>query len=66
MPQTKFNDDRRKAVVCGSSCAALAAIPALTFSHGHPAVGFVSLGVQAVLLVLAIRFIARAKSASNG
>jgi hypothetical protein len=66
MAQTKLNGDKRKAVVCGSSCAALAAIPALTFSRGHPAIGFVCLGVQVVLVVFAIRFMARAKTVSNG
>jgi hypothetical protein len=66
MAQTKLNDDRRQAAACGSCCAALAAFPALTFSHGHPVVGFVCLGVQVVLLVLAIRFMVRAKCASNG
>jgi hypothetical protein len=66
MAQTKLNLDRRMAAVCGSSSAALAAIPVLTISHGHPAVGFVCLGFQVVLLVLSIRFIVRAKCASNG
>jgi len=66
MGPARLNGDRRKAVLCAASCGALAAVPALSISHGHPAVGFVCLGAQVVLLVFAIRFMARGKCGPGG
>lgn len=54
---------RRKAAACGGGCAALSALPILVFSHDHRAIGILCIAIQAVLLVLAVRFLMRAKQA---
>jgi len=59
----KVEELRRKAVACAASCAALAGVPALTLAHGHRWVGFACIGVQVVLLVFSIRFLAALKRA---
>jgi len=47
---------RGKSVALAAACTCLAAVPALTILHQHELPGFVGIGVQVVLLVLAIRF----------
>jgi hypothetical protein len=54
--QSKAEELQRKAAVTAASCAVLAGIPALTMTHGLLWVGFVGIGVQVVLLALAIRY----------
>lgn len=45
---------RRKAVIFAAACAALGGIPAVTMTHGHRLIGFACIGVQIVLLVIAV------------
>jgi len=52
---------RRLSVTTAACCAALAAVPALSLSHGYRILGFVCLGAQVVLLVFSLRFLAESK-----
>jgi hypothetical protein len=56
---TKVEDLRRKTVIYAAGAAVLAAVPALSMTHGHRVLGFVFIGIQVVLLVLALRFLAQ-------
>jgi hypothetical protein len=57
---------RRKAVLYAAAVAFLAAVPGLSFSHGHRFLGFACLGVQVVLLALSISCLARSKTDTSG
>jgi hypothetical protein len=58
---SKVEDLRRKAVVFAAGAAVLAAGPALSMTHGHRILGFVFIGIQVLLLVMAVRFLAEMK-----
>ncbi len=51
---------RRVAAACAAMVAVLAVFPALMMSHHHW-VGFVFIGLQVVLLVVALTLLAKAK-----
>lgn len=59
--RTEAEKLRRKSVVAAAACASLAAVPALSATHGHTWVAGVSIGVQVVLLSLAFRSFAQSK-----
>ncbi len=61
----KVNDLRRKTVISAAGAAVLAAGPALSMTHGHRVLGLVIIGIQVVLLVVAVRFFAEMKKASG-
>lgn len=51
---------RRAATVCAAMVAVLAVFPALTMSHHHW-LGFMFIGLQVVLLVVALSLLAKAR-----
>jgi hypothetical protein len=61
--QTKADELRGKSVAASASCAVLAVVPAVTMTHGLVWVGCVSIGVQVVLLVVAIRYLTESRKA---
>jgi hypothetical protein len=63
---SKVEDLRRKAVVFAAGAAVLAAGPALSMTHGHRILGFVFIGIQVLLLVMAVRYLAQMRSAKSG
>jgi membrane protein DedA with SNARE-associated domain len=48
---------RKLAIVTAALTAVLGSVPAFTMTHGHRLLGFVTIGVQVVLLVLAIHYL---------
>ena len=52
---------RRAGVACAAMVAVLAIVPALMMEHGHRWVGFAGIGLQVVLLVIALTLLAKAK-----
>lgn len=52
---------RRLSAAKAAMCAALAAILAVTITHNHQVVGFIWIGMQAVLLVISLTLLARSK-----
>ncbi|MGB9028689.1 MAG: hypothetical protein WCC27_01110 [Acidobacteriaceae bacterium] len=62
-PRSKVEELRRRAVVTAALVAILSAGPALSMTHGHRLVGFVCIGAQVVLLVIAISLLVRLKKA---
>lgn len=55
---------RRICVVLAAACASLSAIPAVAVQHQQRVLGFVCIGMQVVLLIMAIRFL-RATTKTN-
>ena len=54
---------RRKSAALGGATAALAGTPALTFMKGHPVAGFLCLGLELTLAILAITTFVRYRQA---
>jgi hypothetical protein len=52
---------RRKAVVAAGSSAALAGVPALSFTHGHPITGAIFIAMQFCLITIAMGFLVQMK-----
>ena len=52
---------RRKAVVAAASSAALAGVPALSFTHGHPITGAIFIAAQFCLITVAFGFLVQMK-----
>jgi hypothetical protein len=52
---------RRQGAAAAASCASLSAVSVVAFRHGPGWIGFVCLGVQVVLLVVAMSLLARSK-----
>jgi hypothetical protein len=61
--QIKIERDRlrRLATITAGSSAALAVLPALSKSHGHPLLGLICIVVQMALLSLSIYFLIQSK-----
>jgi hypothetical protein len=55
---------RRQGAAAAASCASLSAVSVVAFRHGPNWMGFVCLGVQVVLLVLAMSLLAKSKGLS--
>jgi hypothetical protein len=62
---TKFEDLRRKAVTSAAGAAVLGGAEVVGITQGHHALAFVFLGMQVVLIVMAIVLLARMKSAGS-
>jgi hypothetical protein len=50
---------RRKAVVAAACSAAMAEVPALSSSHGHPVLGATAIAIQLCLVTLAVGLLVR-------
>jgi hypothetical protein len=50
---------RRKAVVAAACSAAMAAVPALSSSHGHPVLGAIAIAIQFCLVTIAVGLLIR-------
>jgi len=57
----KAGELQRKAVVTAAGAAALGAAPALSMAHGHHWLGFSFIGLQLVLIVMAMNFVVQMK-----
>lgn len=52
---------RRSGTITAAMVAVLAGIPGLTILHNHRWMGFICIGIQVVLLAVALSFLAKAK-----
>ena len=52
----KAEAKRRQAVIVAAACAAMGGILPVTLHHGHRWIGFALIGVQIILLVIAVNF----------
>ena len=52
---------RRKGAAVAASSASLGAVPALSFTHGHPILGAICIATQVCLITVACGLLAKAK-----
>ena len=60
---TKFDDLRRRAVTAAAGAAVLGWAEVVGITHGHHWLAFVFIGMQAVLIVMALVLLSRMKKA---
>jgi hypothetical protein len=65
LPSSDFQQLRKRAIVCGAFAAALSAVAASTISEGHQYLGLIVIGIQALLIVLAVLNLFKMKGASK-
>lgn len=61
----KAEEFRRKAVATAASAAALASVPAIGFSHGHPVLGAAGIAAQVCLLIISLNYMRRMRDVAS-
>ncbi len=61
----KISGLRRRAVLMAAMAAVLGGVPAIGLAHGHHWLSFTCIGLQVILLTLAISYLVRARRAGE-